>query len=181
MSLDEGAVRQALSTLDEKGLASTSRNRDSRVVKFEHHMQEVFNFRRDETAIICELLLRGPQTPGELRGRAERMYAFEDLSAVQSTLQRLAQHDPPLVKMLPKQAGMKESRFAHLLSGDVEGWQPEPSPEPHRQVVSHDAERIAQLEAQLATLQTEVAELRQRVDILARFRGAQHQDTPSGA
>jgi uncharacterized protein YceH (UPF0502 family) len=170
MSLDEGAVRQALSTLDDKGLAATSRNRDSRVVKFEHHMQEVFNFRRDETAIMCELLLRGPQTPGELRGRAERMYAFEDLSAVQSTLQRLAQHDPPLVKMLPKQAGMKESRFAHLLSGDVEGWQPEPSPEPspepHRQVISHDAERIAQLEVQVNEVQKELLELKRRLDAM---------------
>ena len=173
MNLDEGAVRQALATLDEKGLAGAVNSRDSRVTKFEHRMQEVFNFRRDETALICELLLRGPQTPGELRSRAERMYAFEDLTAVQSTLQRLAQREPPLVKMLPRQQGMKEARYAQLLCGDVEGWQPEPEREPVVAAISPDAGRIARLEEEVAELRDEVAELRRQVEsfgALGNFR-----------
>ncbi len=82
-------------------------------------MQEVFNFTRGEIAVMCVLLLRGPQTPGELRGRTERMHRFEELSDVQSTLQRLMQREPPLVKVLPRQPGTKEARYAHLLSGEV--------------------------------------------------------------
>ena len=93
---------------------------DNRVTKFEHRLQEAFNFDRREIAILCELLLRGPQTPGELRSRAERMHRFDDLGQVQSTLQRLAQREPPVVKMLPRQPGTKEARYAHLLSGDVQ-------------------------------------------------------------
>src|ERR1700686_1805842 len=86
---------------------------DNRVTKFEHRLQEAFNFDRREIAILCELLLRGPQTPGEIRSRAERMHPFEDLGQVQSTLQRLAQREPPLVKMPPRQPGTKEARYAH--------------------------------------------------------------------
>ena len=82
-------------------------------------MQEVFNFTRGEIAVMCVLLLRGPQTPGELRGRTERMHRFEELSDVQSTLQRLMQREPPLVTVLPRQPGTKEARYAHLLSGEV--------------------------------------------------------------
>jgi uncharacterized protein YceH (UPF0502 family) len=81
-------------------------------------MQEVFNFTRGEIAVMCVLLLRGPQTPGELRGRTERMHRFEELSDVQSTLQRLMQREPPLVKVLPRQPGTKEARYAHLFSGE---------------------------------------------------------------
>src|SRR5215831_12917457 len=88
MNLDEDAVRDALSTLQEKRLAGPASGADSRVTKYEHRVQEVFNFTRAETAIIAVLLLRGPQTPGELRGRTERMFRFEELSDVQSTLQR---------------------------------------------------------------------------------------------
>ena len=84
------------------------------MTKFEHRLQEAFNFDRREIAILCELLLRGPQTPGELRSRAERMHRFDDLGQVQSTLQRLAQREPPLVKVLPRQPGTKEARYAHL-------------------------------------------------------------------
>src|ERR1700758_1764563 len=119
MNLDEDAVREALRGLEEDGLAGPSRS-DSRVMKYEHRLQEVFNFTRGETAIMCVLLLRGPQTPGELRGRTERMYRFEAIEDVLGTLQRLMQRDQALVKPLPRQPGTKETRFAHLLSGDVE-------------------------------------------------------------
>src|SRR6516162_2130614 len=118
MSLDEASVREALRRLQEKHLAGPAGGADSRVTKYEHRIQEVFNFTRAETAVLCVLLLRGPQTPGELRGRTERMYRFEELSDVQATLQRLIERDPALVKMLPRQPGTKESRYAHLLCGE---------------------------------------------------------------
>src|SRR5580704_19349233 len=91
MNLEEGAVRDALNGLHEHGLAGPGSGADSRVTKYEHRLQETFNFSRGETAVLCVLLLRGPQTPGELRGRPERMHRFEDLTEVQSTVQRLMQ------------------------------------------------------------------------------------------
>ena len=120
MNLDEDGVRQALDALHAQNLAGPAGGADSRVTKYEHRMQEVFNFSRGETAILCVLLLRGPQTPGELRGRTERMHRFEALDDVQSTLQRLMQREPPMVKVLPRQPGTKEARYMHLLSGDVQ-------------------------------------------------------------
>src|SRR5438094_6319466 len=89
MMLDEEAVRHALASLQERRMAGPAGGADSRVTKYEHRLQEVFNFDRRETALICVLLLRGPQTPGELRGRGERMYRFESLDDVESTLQKL--------------------------------------------------------------------------------------------
>ena len=118
MTLDESAVRDALASLQEKRLAGPSSGADSRVTKFEHRLQEVFNFDRREIAVVCVLLLRGPQTPGELRGRTDRMYHFEALEDVVSTLDRLAQREPPLSRILPRQPGTKESRYTHLFSGD---------------------------------------------------------------
>src|SRR3954451_9431404 len=117
MTLDEIAVRAALTTLQEKRMAGPASGADSRVTKYEHRLQEVFNFDRREIAIVCVLLLRGLQTPGELRGRSERMYRFETLDDVQSTLQRLADRQPPLIAVLPRQPGTKESRYMHLFSG----------------------------------------------------------------
>src|SRR5215467_10329150 len=95
MSLDEDSVRQALSALQEKRMAGPTSGADSRVTKYEHRLQEVFNFDRREIAVICVLLLRGPQTPGELRSRTDRMYHFEVLEDVVSTLDRLAHREPP--------------------------------------------------------------------------------------
>jgi uncharacterized protein YceH (UPF0502 family) len=163
MNLDEDAVRQALRSLNQKELAGPADNMDSRVSKFEHRLQEVFNFTRHEIAILCELLLRGPQTPGELRSRADRMHEFEDLGIVQSTLQRLMKREPPLVKMLPRQPGTKEARYAHLLSGDVETWAPEPESGAAVTRISADSERIARLEHEVAGIQKEVAALKQQL------------------
>jgi len=160
MGLDEAAVRQALSTLQEKRLAGPAGGADSRVTKYEHRAQEVFNFTRGETAVLCVLLLRGPQTPGELRGRTERMHKFEDLDEVQATLQRLMQREPPLVKVLARQPGTKESRYAHLLSGDVGDAYVPQSPPP----ASADSERIAHLEEEVAALRSEIAGLKQQVE-----------------
>ncbi len=160
MSLAEDAVREALHSLQEKRLAGPASGADSRVTKYEHRLQERYNFDRREVAILCVLLLRGPQTPGELRGRTERMHRFGDLDEVQSGLQRLGQRDPALVKMLPRQPGTKESRYAHLLAGDVEGLEPPPLTV---YVPSAEAERITHLEEQVAALQQEVAALKQQV------------------
>ncbi|HXN21917.1 MAG TPA: YceH family protein [Candidatus Dormibacteraeota bacterium] len=169
MHLEEEAVRQALHSLDDQALARSSASGDSRVSKYEHQLQEVFNFDRRENAIFCVLLLRGPQTPGELRSRAERMHRFDDLSEVQSTLQHLMKREPPLVKVLPRQPGTKEARYAHLLSGDVETREPEPvmgaATAAHTNPV--DEERMALLEDKVAGLQKEFASLKQ---LLADFR-----------
>jgi len=164
-NFDEETVRLALRNLSEKRLAGPAGGADSRVTKYEHRLQEVFNFTRPETAILCVLLLRGPQTPGELRGRTERMHRFEDLDEVLSGLQQLMRREPPLAKALGRRPGTKEIRYAHLLSGDVEAW--EPPAETASSSGSADAERIIQLEEQVAALRNEVAELKQQ---MAEFR-----------
>lgn len=166
MSLDENTVRDALLKLQEKRLAGPASGADSRVTKYEHRSQEVFNFTRAETAIMNVLLLRGPQTPGELRGRTERMHRFEELSDVQATLQKLMQREMPLVKMLPRQPGTKESRFAHLLSGDVEGYVA--PPEVSSAAAAEDDGRIARLESEVAELRRELADLRQQMESFRR-------------
>ena len=166
MTLDEDAVRDALSSLQEKRLAGPASGADSRVTKYEHRLQEVFNFDRREMAVLCVLLLRGPQTPGELRGRTERMYKFEALEDVQSTVQKLMQREPPLAKILPRQPGTKEARYAHLLSGDVQAWEAAPTAAAAAGG-SDNSERIARLEEEVANLRREVADLKQQ---LASFR-----------
>ncbi len=166
MNLDEPAVRTALLSLDKQSLVRSVSGSESRVTKFEHRLQEVFNFYRHEIAILCVLLLRGPQTPGELRGRTERMHAFDDLGAVQSSLQHLMQREPPLVKALSRQPGTKEVRYAHLLSGDVGGWEPKGATEESARV-SADGEAVTHLQAEIAALRKEVTELKEQ---FAQFR-----------
>jgi uncharacterized protein YceH (UPF0502 family) len=165
MNLDEDQIRQALHQLEDDGLAGPARGADSRVAKYEHRMQEVFNFTRGEIAVVCVLLLRGPQTPGELRGRSERMHRFEELSDVQSSLQRLMQREPPLVTVLPRQPGTKEARYAHLFSGEpaetvatVETIEP-----------AGTGSKMAQMEAEIVALREEVAELRAQVEKVLRL------------
>src|SRR5690242_6360710 len=119
MTLDEASVRQALSSLQEMRMAGPAGGADSRVTKYEHRLQEVFNFDRREIAVVCGLLLRGPQTPGELRGRTERMYRFEALDDVDATLKKLMEREPSLAAVLPRQPGTKESRYMHLFSGEA--------------------------------------------------------------
>jgi len=178
MALDEAEVRQALHGLETERLAGPVRG-DGRVAKYEHRTQEIFNFTRGEVAIICVLLLRGPQTPGELRGRTERMYKFDELSEVQTVLQKLMSREPALVKILPRQPGTKEARYAHLLSGDVEGFEIPAasesaySPSRYSSAASEEdpelKERMAQLEAEVAILTRELGELRQEFDRLSKL------------
>jgi uncharacterized protein YceH (UPF0502 family) len=163
MNLDDNAVTQALRNLDKEGLAGPADAMDNRVKKFGHRLQEAFNFDRREIAVFCELLLRGPQTPGELRSRAERMYRFDDLGQVQSTLQRLMQREPPLVKMLARQPGTKEARYCQLLSGDVQTQTRPMEPEAAIAGSTSSSERIARLENQVVALQREVTELKEQL------------------
>jgi uncharacterized protein len=162
MNLDEAAVREALHSLDGQSLVRSVSPADSRVTKYEHRLQEAFNFYRYETAILCLLMLRGPQTPGELRSRSERMHSFDDLAAVQSSLQHLMKREPPLVKPLPRQPGTKETRYAHLLSGDVV--QTEPEPERYAISIEHslDGDRVRKLEEEITALKNEIADLKQQ-------------------
>jgi uncharacterized protein YceH (UPF0502 family) len=162
MTLTEDAVRQALESLKVKRLAGPVNSADSRVTKYEHRMQEVFNFSRGENAVLCVLMLRGPQTPGELRGRTERIHAFEDLDEVQSALQKLMQRDPPLAQVLQRQPGTKESRYVHLFCGLVEAFvMPEPNATP-RALRMDNAERLEKLEETVAGLHKEVEDLKQQ-------------------
>ena len=161
MSLDEDGVRQALYSLQEKRLAGPAGGADSRVTKYEHRLQEVFNFDRREIALICVLLLRGPQTPGELRSRAERMHKFDDLDAVQGTLQQLAQREPPLVKNLPRQPGTKEVRYTQLFSADLPAW--EAAPAPTKPVSAAKEERLDRLEQQMSELRAEIAGIKEEL------------------
>jgi uncharacterized protein len=170
MNLDEGAVTGALRCLSELELAGAADTNDSRVRKYEHRLGEAFNFTRPETAVLCVLLLRGAQTPGEIRGRGERLHHFEELSDVQSALQKLMAREPALVKVLARQPGTKESRYVHLMCGDVEDLVEVVSREGVGAVASvqvGDGARIARLENEVAELRSEAAELREE---FARFR-----------
>jgi hypothetical protein len=148
-------------------MLARSASGDSRVAKYEHRLADTFNFTRPETAILCELLLRGPQTPGELRSRAERMHPFEDLGLVQSTLKRLMEREPPLVKLLPRQTGNKEARYAHLLSGDVEVLEAPPHKDGAVSASAPEKTRIGGLESEIADLRQELADLKRQ---FAEFR-----------
>ena len=167
MNLDEDAVRGALRTLDDNSLARSVSAADSRVTKYEHRLQEAFNFDRREAAIFCELLLRGPQTPGELRSRAERMHHFDDLSEVQSALQRLMSREPPLVKVLARQPGTKESRYVHLLSGEPDAVTAPEAHEPPPIASRQTDDKHSRLESEVADLRKDIAELKQQ---FAAFR-----------
>ena len=165
MTLEEDSVSHALATLQEKRLAGPASGADSRVTKYEHRLQEVFNFDRREIAILCVLLLRGPQTPGELRSRTERMFRFEALDDIVSTLDRLGRRQPPLAAILPRQPGTKESRYLQLFSGDAPPAELLPVRAPARS--SPDNDRLGHLENEVLELKREVVEMQQQ---LAAFR-----------
>ncbi len=119
MELGEADVRTALFALDQLALVRTLA--DGRVSKFEHRVRDGLGtpLRRDEVAVLCLLLLRGPQTPAELRARSERLYGFDDNAAVQATLERMAAREEPLTVLLARQPGSREARWMHLLCGPV--------------------------------------------------------------
>jgi uncharacterized protein len=165
MTLEEEAVRQALRSLSDQAMVRSAGG-DSRVAKFEHRLNELYNFHRHEIAVLCVLLLRGPQTPGELRTRAERMYAFQDLEAVHAALHLLMRREPPLVMILPRQPGTKESRYMHLFSGDTvaaeDAVMEHPADAQSSDKTAQDGDRVAQLEAEIAELRRELNTLREQ-------------------
>jgi uncharacterized protein YceH (UPF0502 family) len=171
MNVSEDDVRRALNNLQDKDLAGHARSSDGRVAKYEHWLGEAFNFSRAEVALLCVLLLRGPQTPGELRGRTERLHRFDEISDVHSGLQKLIDRDPSLVAVLPRQPGTKESRYAHLLSGPVETIaMPAIEAPSHRDSSSPDQqfdnERFEKLETEVSDLRRTVDELSQKIQSL---------------
>jgi len=189
MELTEEQVRQALHGLEDQGLTAVVR--DSRVPKYEHRIRTVLSLRRDETAVLCLLFLRGPQTPGELRSRSERLYSFDGLEAVESTLERMTASPPaeegagvrrtgPLAAVLPRQPGSREARYAHLLSGPVEAAARDSGSARFAAGAPSATERDGSsvgpsIAARLDALETEVAALRATVASLeARLTGAQN-------
>lgn len=166
MSVGEDDVRQALNALQDMGLAGHARSSDGRVAKYEHWLGEAYNFSRAEVALLCVLLLRGPQTPGELRGRTERLHRFDEISDVLSGLQRLMDREPSLAAILPRQPGTKESRYAHLLSGPVESIAMPAAEAPAYRESSNNDERIEKLESEVSDLRRQVDELTQKIQTL---------------
>jgi len=170
MQLDEVAVREALERLEDRGLAG--RVHDSRVIKFEHRARQLLDLRRPEIAILCLLLLRGPQTVGELRNRSERLYTFDDIPSVQSVLEKMARtqtdsDEKPrtaLAAQLARRPGEKEVRYTHLLSGEpaTQSMSPEPAPTP----VPAQHATIQRLEAEINSLRAAVDEVMARIEQL---------------
>jgi len=165
---DEHAVARALESLREKQLVWVVTQAGSRVPKYEQRLTESLSLTAQEIAVLCLLMLRGPQTSGELRARAARLYEFKELEEVELTLQSLGAVSPnPLVTKLPRQPGMKESRFAHLLSGEVAVEAPNLNSvrvEPAIREVRAENERIGNLEQRMETLEQQVSQLARALD-----------------
>ena len=165
----EQEVADAVDTLRSKNLVYIFYGADSRVPKYKHMAREVWGLSPAELAALCVLMLRGPQTVGEVRGRTGRLHEFADLREVEETLDALARRDDPLVTKLPRQAGRKEARYAHLLSGqpvvEEEGeGQASAAPRASAATRAGDGERVARLEAEVERLSGEVAEMRRQFE-----------------
>ena len=162
VEFDEETVLQALDGLTfDQNLAKRVISYDSRVPKYRHALTENLSLTSSEAAILCVLMLRGPQTPGEIRGRTERLCDFENLAAVETTLQSLIEHDcGPLVTLLPRQPGRKEARYAHLLGGELE---PEDEDVPELEASDRHigSERIGALINEIGVLRQELDALKQ--------------------
>jgi uncharacterized protein len=169
-SYDENTVTQALDTLREKNLVYVFHGSTSRVPKYKHVMLEVMHLSAPELAIMCVLMLRGIQTPGELRGNASRLYEFSGLEEIQHVLDGLISREPePLVMRLPRQAGQKEVRFAHLLSGPVEVETSIVEQSPRVSAPGQNQpERIDKLEQEVATLTETMQKLQEQFDAFKR-------------
>jgi uncharacterized protein len=164
----ETDVAQALETLREKNLTYVFHGSTSRVPKYKHVMPEVLHLSKPEMAVMCVLMLRGPQTVGELRGNGARLHEFSGLEEVEETLNSLVSREPePLIMRLPRQPGQKEARVAHLLSGEVsiDAMPGETSPSRSRaRGIDTHSDRVAALEAEVENMKTEVAQLREQFE-----------------
>lgn len=159
---DEKTVERVLYTLRDKGLALNITGAGSRVPKYGHRLSEKLNLGRRELAILCELMVRGPQTLGELRTRAERMHRFDDIAEVEAVLDRM----PELVIKLPRRPSEKEARYAHLLSGTPAAARDAPEHVPPEHVPdeapSPRSDRLVALETEVEQLRTELEDLKQQ-------------------
>lgn len=165
IAMDEGRAFEALEGLRAKGLVVRADMAGSRVNKFRHHASEALHVRTAELALLAELLLRGPQTLGELRGRASRMSPFESTDAVKSMLTALMQRDEPLVRQLPPSPGSRAERYAQLLSPDLHSLQAAPD------FAGEDVGGNANLADRVRTLEGEVATLKDAIRRLAASVG----------
>lgn len=166
---DENTVTEAVDSLREKNLVYVFHGSTSRVPKYKHVVPEVMHLSPPELAIMCVLMLRGTQTPGELRGNASRLYQFSGLDEIQQTLDGLISKEPePLVMRLPRQPGQKEARFAHLLSGpvDVEALAVDEPASSSRSVRQSD--RVEKLEGEVAELRAAIEDLQGQFDKFKR-------------
>ena len=150
---DEGTVAQALDSLRDKKLIHQVDRGDSRVTKYRHVLYEAMNLGRPAIGVMCVLMLRGPQTVGEIRTRSNRLYDFSSLEEVETTVNSLMSGEPPLVARLPRQSGQKEVRHAHLLSGEVRLTEPEPEPD-----------RIGKLEKEVEDLKKQFEQFRRQFE-----------------
>jgi uncharacterized protein len=168
LDLDDATVQHTLDQLNKKYLVSEESGYGSRVAKYRHRFCNTeygtLKFSPQELGIVCELLLRGPQTPGELRSRASRLCALKDVAEVETALDALARReDGPFVVRLPREPGKRESRYAQMFGGEVQGGSEEEDASPS----GAEPSRLAQLEARVSRLEAELAELKTRLDALA--------------
>lgn len=163
----ESDVANALETLREKNLTYVFHGSTSRVPKYKHVMTEVFHLNPQELAVMCVLMLRGTQTPGELRSNGSRLFSFSGLEEVDETLNGLLSREPEsLVVRLPRQAGQKEVRYAHILSGEIDVEAMAASEPVARASAGRrsDTERVVKLEDQIEFLKSEIAELKEQFE-----------------
>lgn len=160
---DEETVRDALDSLRKRGLVHLVDRGDTRVIKHRHVLYEAMSLGRPAIAVLGVLMLRGPQTIGEIRTRTSRLYDFASLEAVETTLQSLIAVETPLIVRLPRQIGQKEVRYAHLLSGEVIVPEPAVSPEPDA-ASPHGDDRVDRLERDVEELKRQFAEFRKQFE-----------------
>ncbi len=159
--VDETAVLKGLEGLSQKGLARETHASGSRVTKYLHELVSLFDLSRHDTAVLCELMLRGPQTPGELRSNAGRMAPFANMAEVEEVLKALMEHDPNLVRRLPREAGRKESRYAHLFSPREDGADAVQDLPSEEQAKNGE---ISRMEEEISQIRAELEELRRAFD-----------------
>ncbi len=167
---DEATVVKALDSLREKKLAYTFHGAEARVTKYGHLFPKAFDLDEAQTSVMCVLILRGPQTPGELRARTAHLYNFESLAEVENALQALSSRDHPLVIRLPRQPGSRETRYAQTLAGEPQ-FEAQDLADRHENAPAHTSpenERMVRLEEEVGSLRHEIAELKQMIENFKR-------------
>jgi uncharacterized protein YceH (UPF0502 family) len=158
---DEAAVSRSLEELRDKNIVYVFYGSTSRVPKYKHMLPQVYELEPSETAVMCVLMLRGPQTIAEIKERTGRLYDFRDLNDVNETLESLMKRDEPLITRLERAPGQKEARYAHLLSGEVTSYTP---PERASRGGAANDERVEKLEQELESLKNELGAFRQEFE-----------------